>query len=557
MAREELGDRFDVRAFHDQVLGNGPLPLDVLEANIGDWIDAGPASLIDTASAARARPADERVPGREATLLQAFESAAAASPSWSDEDRRWASTNRGGRQRGAGRRLHRRAGASRDHSAASARARDGALARAPAWARAAGARWSRSSPSGLALPLDPIGASQRINLLTCRSGASRSGISRSTWSCLARRSSRCCAGGRPVPGLLRRGCDWLRSSACGMPTARKGASWHRSPRATAGRAGAATAAPAAAAAPLACFRPTAPAVRAQRRPVLRGQAGAARGPQRREARQRSGGRRRCRGGRAGASGGCAQRPMPARAGSCRRHPQAELQQPVGGPPQQAGTGRPPAQHRDDRRAKQDQVDREIPEHDAPERRRQQVDALRRADRIGEQAERDGDDRDHRAPATEPRPALEPARGRALARQQPVHRVMRPLGDEDVGRRRAADRLERDPVDPAPILVAPARAGRSGALERLQQRRLAGLALVHRPASRAPPKRYRSATRCASIQSPILTASTSIGSEPVSSTARWNSRTSKRGPSAVSASPRRRRIVSSPVLYASAWPGSAM
>ena len=38
LAKKELGDRFDVRAFHDQVLGNGSLPLDVLEANIKAWM---------------------------------------------------------------------------------------------------------------------------------------------------------------------------------------------------------------------------------------------------------------------------------------------------------------------------------------------------------------------------------------------------------------------------------------------------------------------------------------------------------------------------------------
>ncbi|MFL6199821.1 MAG: DUF885 domain-containing protein [Thermoanaerobaculia bacterium] len=38
MATKELGDRFDVRAFHDQVLGNGALPLDVLEANVRAWV---------------------------------------------------------------------------------------------------------------------------------------------------------------------------------------------------------------------------------------------------------------------------------------------------------------------------------------------------------------------------------------------------------------------------------------------------------------------------------------------------------------------------------------
>ena len=34
----ELGDAFDIRAFHDTVLGNGAVPLDVLEVIITDWI---------------------------------------------------------------------------------------------------------------------------------------------------------------------------------------------------------------------------------------------------------------------------------------------------------------------------------------------------------------------------------------------------------------------------------------------------------------------------------------------------------------------------------------
>ncbi|MFO1487543.1 MAG: DUF885 domain-containing protein [Verrucomicrobiota bacterium] len=37
-ATRELGDRFDIRAFHDQVLGNGAVPLDVLESRIKDWV---------------------------------------------------------------------------------------------------------------------------------------------------------------------------------------------------------------------------------------------------------------------------------------------------------------------------------------------------------------------------------------------------------------------------------------------------------------------------------------------------------------------------------------
>ncbi|MBI3548990.1 MAG: DUF885 domain-containing protein [Elusimicrobia bacterium] len=38
LAKKELGDRFDVRAFHDAVLGMGSAPLSVLDAQIKDWI---------------------------------------------------------------------------------------------------------------------------------------------------------------------------------------------------------------------------------------------------------------------------------------------------------------------------------------------------------------------------------------------------------------------------------------------------------------------------------------------------------------------------------------
>ena len=39
-AEQSLGESFDIRAFHDTVVGNGSVPIAVLEDIVNQWIDS-------------------------------------------------------------------------------------------------------------------------------------------------------------------------------------------------------------------------------------------------------------------------------------------------------------------------------------------------------------------------------------------------------------------------------------------------------------------------------------------------------------------------------------
>ncbi|WDS36326.1 DUF885 family protein [Pseudoxanthomonas sp.] len=52
-AQQALGDRFDIRAFHDAILGGGAMPLDLLDARIDAWIAQTQAAPATPASSTR------------------------------------------------------------------------------------------------------------------------------------------------------------------------------------------------------------------------------------------------------------------------------------------------------------------------------------------------------------------------------------------------------------------------------------------------------------------------------------------------------------------------
>ena len=44
-SKEELGKNFDIREFHDTILRNGALPLDILEEQVDQWVENKKESL--------------------------------------------------------------------------------------------------------------------------------------------------------------------------------------------------------------------------------------------------------------------------------------------------------------------------------------------------------------------------------------------------------------------------------------------------------------------------------------------------------------------------------
>ena len=52
-AKAELGDKFDIRDFHDAILATGPVPLDIMEEQVGAYVARAKACLLYTSPSPR------------------------------------------------------------------------------------------------------------------------------------------------------------------------------------------------------------------------------------------------------------------------------------------------------------------------------------------------------------------------------------------------------------------------------------------------------------------------------------------------------------------------
>jgi uncharacterized protein (DUF885 family) len=84
-AHDQLGNEFDLKAFHDVVLSSGPLPLEILERNVNDWVNKEKAANQKTPKektakqkAARAKTTEDKPAAQKRHLSTAAAPASAA-----------------------------------------------------------------------------------------------------------------------------------------------------------------------------------------------------------------------------------------------------------------------------------------------------------------------------------------------------------------------------------------------------------------------------------------------------------------------------------------------